>query len=129
MDFNEIVSGKCVPLGILSIVIFYLIGGASSSVLPFIFLTCIAVGYIKSISLTDTIVAGLLVSFIGGIINLLISVGLVYVSYGATYAMYMFTSVSSINLILSIIVGIIGGAIGYFIKDEVIKNNNNQIRE
>ena len=128
MDFNEIVSGKCVPLGILSIVIFYLIGGASSSVLPFIFLTCIAVGYIKSISLTDTIVAGLLVSLIGGIINLLIYVGLVYVSYGSTYTMYIFNA-ASINLILSIIVGIIGGAIGYFIKDEVIKNNNNQIKE
>lgn len=126
MDFNEILNGKCVPLAILTIVIFYLIGGTESSILPFIFLTCIAVGYIKSISITDTVIAGLLVSFIGAIINLFINVAIIYAAYGSTYAMYMFTNAGAINLLLSIIVGMIGGAIGYYIKDEVTKNNNNQ---
>lgn len=118
MDINHILKGKTVPLGIIIIIITYLVSGASSSILPFVFFTGIIVGIIKNRDVVEAGVAGLLVSLFGSIITTVISVGLMYVSYGSAYVSYVLGS-SLIMVVFYVVVGAIGGVIGYYISKEI----------
>lgn len=121
MELNNITKGKAVPLGVLIIVITYLVSGASSSILPFIFFTGIIMGIIKNSEVLEGCAAGLLAALIGSVIATIISIGLMYVSYGMTYVNYVLMS-TIYMIIFYIIVGGIGGAIGHYIYKEIENN-------
>ena len=104
MDFNNVTKGKAIPLGIIIIVLTYLLSGASSSILPFVFFTGILVGLMKHDNITESAVAALLVALIG-------SVRSTYLAYTLTSSLYL--------VILYIIAGAIGGVIGYYIFNEL----------
>lgn len=118
MDFNNVTKGKAVPLGIIIIIITYLVSGANSSILPFVFFAGILVGIMKNSDVTESLVASLLASFIGSLVGIIISVALMYVSYGSAYLLFMLSS-SLYIFILYVIVGGIGGIIGYYISKEI----------
>lgn len=124
VDFNSITKGKCIPLGILTILIFYIMGfGSTSTIYSFMFLTAIFIGYMKDYSQLNALIAGLLTTVIGGIIIAIINVALIYVSYGQTYASYMISMELPVILLCSMAVGIIGGLIGYYVSCEIKANN------
>lgn len=123
MDFNNVTKGKAVPLGIIIIIITYLVSGANSSILPFVFFAGILVGIMKNSDVAESLVASLLASFIGSLVGIIISVALMYVSYGSTYLLFMLSS-SLYMFILYVIVGGIGGIIGYYISKEIEHENN-----
>lgn len=118
MDINQILKGRTIPLGVIIIIITYLVSGASSSILPFVFFTGIIVGLIKNEDMITSAVAGLITAFIGSIITTIISVGLMYISYGAAYVAYVLTS-SLFMIIFYLVVGAVGGIIGYYISQEI----------
>lgn len=118
MDINYVLKGKTVPLGIIIIIITYLVSGANSSILPFVFFTGILVGIIKSRDVVEAAVAGLATSFIASVITTIISVGLMYVSYGYAYVSYVLAS-SLYLIVFYIVVGAVGGVIGYYISGEI----------
>ena len=118
MDFNNVTKGKAIPLGIIIIVLTYLLSGASSSILPFVFFTGILVGLMKHDNITESAVAALLVALIGSVISTIITSAIIYIAYGSTYLAYTLTS-SLYLVILYIIAGAIGGVIGYYIFNEL----------
>ncbi|MDO5821431.1 MULTISPECIES: DUF5518 domain-containing protein [Methanosphaera] len=118
MDFNNVTKGKAIPLGIIIIVLTYLLSGASSSILPFVFFTGILVGLMKHDNITESAVAALLVALIGSVISTIITSAIIYISYGSTYLAYTLTS-SLYLVIFYIIAGAIGGVIGYYIFNEL----------
>lgn len=118
MDINHILKGKGIPLGVIIIIITYLVSGASSSILPYVFFTGIIIGLIKNDNIKEAAIAGLFTSFIASIITTIISIGLMYVSYGPTYVSYVLAS-SLYMFVLYLIVGAIGGVIGYYISKEI----------
>lgn len=120
MDFNNITKGKCVPLGIIMIVIFYLVGGTTSTIYPFILLTTMMTGYIKgNNTVSESAVTGLIISVIGTLITVIINVALIYVSYGGQYASYMIAQTLPFTLLIGLIVGAVGGVLGYYIRGEM----------
>ena len=118
MDINNILKGKAIPLGVIIIIITYLVSGTSSSILPFVFFTGIIVGLIKNTDMKEAGIAGLVTSFIASVITTIISVGLMYVSYGSAYVSYVLGS-SLYLFVFYLIVGTIGGIIGYYISEEI----------
>lgn len=118
MELNNIFKGKAVALGVIIILITYLVSGSSSSILPFVFFTGILMGIIKNSDVIEGLIAGLATSFIGSVLTTIISIGLMYVSYGSAYVSYILSS-SLYLIIFYIIVGAIGGAIGYYISQEI----------
>lgn len=118
MDFNNVTKGKAIPLGIIIIIITYLVSGASSSILPFIFFTGILIGIMKHDDVLESLVASLIASFVATVIATIISLIMIYVSYGEMYVTYMLNS-SLISIIFYIIAGAIGGIIGYYIFKEL----------
>lgn len=120
MDFNNITKGKCVPLGIIMIVIFYLVGETTSTIYPFILLTTMMAGYIKgNNTVSESAVTGLIISVIGTLITVIINVALIYVSYGGQYASYMIAQTLPFTLLIGLIVGAVGGVLGYYIRGEM----------
>ncbi len=117
MDLNEITRGLTIPIGILMIVIFYLVSGTSSSILPYVFITCILVGFLKNETVTDSAVATLITSIIGSVIATAIYLVIVYFSYGSVYLSYTLYS-SAYTIVLYVIGGVVGGVIGYYISKE-----------
>ena len=124
MNLNYITKGKTVLLGILTIIIFFLVSGSASSIIPFILITTIAAGYIKSESLTDSAVCGLLISFVSSVITVIISLIILYASYGSTASGSMIPSLIP-TIVLCMIVGIIGAVIGYYINEEIKTEDKN----
>ena len=118
MDINQVLKGKTIPLGVIIIVITYLAGGLSTSILPFVFFTGILMGLIKNNDKIEALVAGLVAALIGSIITTIINVGFMYVLYGSDYVTYLLTN-SFYLIILYLIVGAIGGIIGYYISEEI----------
>lgn len=118
MDINQILKGKAIPLGVIIIIITYLVSGASSSILPFVFFTGIIIGLMKNDDMTTSAVAGLFTAFIGSVITTIITVGLMYVSYGAAYVSYVLSS-SLFLILFYLVVGTVGGVIGYYISKEL----------
>ncbi len=118
MDINRILKGKTVPLGVIIIIITYLAGGLSSSILPFVFFTGILMGIIKNNDKIEALVAGLITAFIGSIITTIINIGFMYLLYGSSYVSYILTN-SLYLIILYLIVGAIGGIIGYYVSEEI----------
>jgi F0F1-type ATP synthase assembly protein I len=120
MDLNSIVKGKAIPIGIIIIVISYLASGSSSSILPFMLFVGIIVGIMKNSDIKESTVAALITSLIGAFIALILSILTVYISYGSLYALAM-VSYSLVYVIIYIIVGTCGGALGYYIYNEIDK--------
>lgn len=118
MDFNKVTQGKAVPLGIIIIIITYLISGSSSSILPFIFITGILVGIMKNEEVAESTVAAFLSTLIGAVVATVISLIMMYMSYGPIYFTYMLYS-SLYSLVFYIIAGTIGGVIGYYVYQEL----------
>ena len=118
MDINEILKGKSIPLGAIIIIITYLAGGLSTSILPFVFFTGILMGFIKNKDKVEALVAGLITAFIGSIITTIINVAFMYLLYGSAYVTYLLTN-SLYLIILYLIVGAIGGIIGYYVSEEI----------
>jgi len=118
MDINQILKGKTIPLGVIIIVITYLSGGLSTSILPFVFFTGILIGFIKNNDKIEALIAGLIAAFIGSVITTIINVGFMYVLYGSAYVTYLLTN-SLYLIILYIIGGAIGGIIGYYVSEEI----------
>lgn len=118
MNINNVTRGKAVPLGILIILITYLVGGLSSSVLPFVFFTGIIVALMKCDELAESVVAAFLASLFGSVIVTAITLGFYYVLYGSIYFNYMFMQ-SLYMAVFYIIVGVIGGIVGYFVSREL----------
>ena len=118
MDFNKVTQGKAVPLGIIIIIITYLISGSSSSILPFIFITGILVGIMKNEEVAESTVAAFLSTLIGAVVATVISLIMMYMSYGPIYFTYMLYS-SLYSLVFNIIAGTIGGVIGYYVYQEL----------
>lgn len=118
MDINYVTKGKIVPLGVIIIIITYLTGGSSSSIVPFILFTGIIVGIVKNQSIADAVVAGGLTAFIGSFIVTLITLGVTYLTYGPIYMNYAL-SAYAMYLALYIVVGLISGALGYYISKEL----------
>lgn len=118
MNLNNVTTGKAVPLGAIIIIITYLVSGASSTILPFVFLTGILVGIMKNEDMKEAAIAGLLSSLIGTVITTIISLAMMYIYYGSTYLMYILQS-SILFIVLYIIVGSIGGVLGYFVYQEI----------
>lgn len=118
MDINYVTKGKIVPLGIIIIIITYLIGGTTSSITPYILFTGIIIGLVKNQSVLDSAVAGGLTSLIGSFIVTMMTLAITYVIYGSLYVQYILTS-SLVYLAIYVVVGIIGGALGYYISKEL----------
>ena len=118
MDINQILKGKTIPLGIIIIIISYLAGGLSTSILPFVFFTGILMGFIKNNDTIEALVAGLIAALIGSIITTIINVAFMFILYGSAYVSYMLTN-SIYLIVLYIIVGAIGGVIGYYVSEEI----------
>ena len=118
MYFNKVTQGKAVPLGIIIIIITYLISGSSSSILPFIFITGILVGIMKNEEVAESTVAAFLSTLIGAVVATVISLIMMYMSYGPIYFTYMLYS-SLYSLVFYIIAGTIGGVIGYYVYQEL----------
>ena len=118
MDFNKVTQGKAVPLGIIIIIITYLISGSSSSILPFIFITGILVGIMKNEEVAESTVAAFLSTLIGAVVATVISLIMMYMSYGPIYFTYMLYS-SLYSLVYYNIAGTIGGVIGYYVYQEL----------
>ena len=118
MDFNKVTQGKAVPLGIIIIIITYLISGSSSSILPFVFITGILVGIMKNEEVAESTVAAFLSTLIGAVVATVISLIMMYMSYGPIYFTYMLYS-SLYSLVFYIIAGTIGGVIGYYVYQEL----------
>lgn len=118
MDFNNVTKGKTIPLGIIIIIITYLLSGASSSILPFVFLTGILVGLMKHDDVIESTVAALIVALVGSVIATIISAGFIYLSYGQTYLSYVLMT-SLYSIIFYVIAGAIGGVIGYYTFNEI----------
>lgn len=118
MDFKNILQGKTVPLGIIIILITYLVSGSSTSILPFIFFTGIIMGILKNSDVVEAAVTGLIVSIVGSIISTIINLGIIYVSYGPMYLNYVLAT-SLYSVIFYIVVGAVGGVIGYYLSGEM----------
>ncbi len=118
MDINQILKGKTIPLGVIIIVITYLAGGLSTSILPFVFFTGILIGFIKNSDKIEALVSGLITALIGSVITTLLNVAFMYVLYGSAYVMYVLSN-SLYLIILYLIVGAIGGLIGYYVSEEI----------
>lgn len=118
MDINQVLKGKTVPLGVIIIIITYLSGGLSTSILPFVFMTGILMGLIKNEDKIEALVTGLITALIGSIITTIINVGFMYVLYGSAYVSYILTN-SLYMILLYLIVGAIGGIIGYYVSEEI----------
>ena len=102
------------------IVIFYLVGGTTSTIYPFILLTTMMAGYIKgNNTVSESAVTGLIISVIGRLITVIINVPLIYVSYGGQYASYMIAQTLPFTLLIGLIVGAVGGVLGYYIRGEM----------
>ncbi len=122
MNIGNIMKGKTIPLGVISLIIIYLVSGMSSTIYPFVLIVGMFAGYAKNTSVADSAIAGLITSVIGGIVNIIIELGLVYYSYGSTYLNYMIYQ-STFSMLFYIVIGLIGGIMGYYINKEI--NNNN----
>ncbi|MCD7781206.1 MAG: DUF5518 domain-containing protein [Methanosphaera sp.] len=124
MDFNYVTQGKAIPLGVILITLFYLLGGSSSGMGPYFIITCILVAFIKNNTLGDSVVAATLTSIFGIIIVSVISLGSIYLMYGETYLIYILSSYY-IYIVFYLIGGIIGGIIGHYLDREIKKSNTN----
>lgn len=118
MEIKNIFQDKALPLGVIIIIITYLVSGASSNILPYVFLTSILVGIMKHNSVIESAVVGLVTTFIACLITAIISGGLYYVLYGATYVGYALSSIVFV-FPFYIVLGAIGGAIGYYAAKEL----------
>lgn len=118
MNIKRIFDDKALPLGVIIIVITYLVSGTSSNILPYVFFTSILVGIMKHETLIESAVVGLVTTFIACVITAVISGGLYYVLYGATYVNYALSSIV-FTFPFYIILGAIGGAIGYYSAKEL----------
>ena len=118
MDINQVLKGKSIPLGVIIIIITYLAGGLSTSILPFVFFTGILMGFIKNNDKIEALLAGLITAFIGSIITTIINVGFMFILYGSAYVSYMLSN-SFYLIVLYLIVGAIGGIIGYYVSEEI----------
>lgn len=118
MDLNNVIKGKAIPIGIIIILISYLTSGASSSIVPYILFTGVIIGIMKNNDLKESIAASGLATLIAAVLLSIFSFALTYLSYGAMYANYMLTSLT-IYIIIYLVVGIVGGALGYFISKEI----------
>ena len=123
MDLNYITKGKALPLGVIIIIVTFLVSGASTSIVPYVFFTGILMGIIKSKGVVEAAVTGLITALLGSIISMALYMAIVMMSYGSEYAGYVLGS-SFIIIILYLIVGIVGGAIGYFVKQELDSSSN-----
>ena len=111
MNIKDIFSDKALPLGVIIIIITYLVSGASSNILPYVFITSILVGIMKHNTPLESAVVGLVTTAI-------VSCGLYFIMYGATYLTYALSSIIFV-FPFYIILGAIGGAIGYYCAKEL----------
>ncbi len=118
MDLKNIFSDKALPLGVIIIVITYLVSGASSNILPYVFFACILVGIMKHDSLVDSGAVGLVTAFIACVVTAIISLGLYYLLYGAAYVGYALSSVVYV-FPFYIVLGAVGGIIGFYASKEL----------
>ncbi|MBR0472871.1 MAG: DUF5518 domain-containing protein [Methanosphaera sp.] len=118
MEFKNIFNDKALPLGVIIIIITYLVSGASSNILPYVFMTSILVGIMKHDSLVESAVVGLVTTFVACLITAIISCGLYFIMYGSAYVTYALSSIIFV-FPFYIILGAIGGAIGYYCAKEL----------
>lgn len=118
MDINQILRGKTIPLGVIIIIITYLAGGLSTSILPFVFFTGILMGFIKNSDKIEALLSGLIAALIGSIVTAIINVGFMYLLYGPDYVSYILAN-TLYPMVLYVIVGAIGGLIGYYVSLEI----------
>ncbi|WP_323736479.1 DUF5518 domain-containing protein [Methanosphaera sp. ISO3-F5] len=118
MEFKNIFNDKALPLGVIIIIITYLVSGASSNILPYVFMTSILVGIMKHDSLVESAVVGLVTTFVACLITAIISCGLYFIMYGSAYVTYALSSIIFV-FPFYIVLGAIGGAIGYYCAKEL----------
>ncbi len=137
MDLNELFESKTIPIGVSIIVIAYLIGYQlfiASTIIRFLtptagllfFFTGILVGMMKHDEIEQSIVAAGITSASGSIAITLITY--IIVSMNDTYGYSQFLNIgpSVMNLLIFIVVGAIGGAIGYYIIREIFSQKTRE---
>lgn len=118
MELKNIFNDKALPLGVIIILITYLVSGASSNILPYVFIASVLVGIMKHDSAMESGVVGLVTTFIACLITAIISCGLYFVLYGASYVSYVLSSIVFV-FPFYIVLGAVGGVIGFYCAKEL----------
>lgn len=90
----------------------------TSFILPSLLFIGILSGIMKNNSMNETLITTLIAFIIGSIFAFIISLITVYYTYGGLYAIAV-VQYSVFNILIYIIIGCIGGALGYYVSDEI----------
>ena len=118
MNIKSLITDKSIWIGVLLIILCYLLSDESSSIPPFIFITGILLGLINKDSMNELLVKSTIMSFIGSLIAAIISVVVVYYSYGGLSAASIIYP-SLFYIVIYMIIGIAGSAAGYYFNEEL----------
>lgn len=120
IDLKNVFRGNTLLLTIVMIVPTSLYSGDATIIMPTILFIGILSGILKNSNMNETLVSTLISFLIGSVITFLISLIVVYYTEGGFYAIALI-QYSLINIIIFTLIGCIGGALGYHVKEEIKK--------
>lgn len=118
INIKDVFKGNSILLTIVMMIPTSLYSGDATIILPTIFFIGIISGVIKNADMTDTLLSSFIAFLVGSIITFIISLIVVYYTEGGFYAIALI-QYSLINIIIFTLLGCVGGALGYHIKDEL----------
>lgn len=120
INIKSVIKGKNIPLTILMIIACSLLTGDTRIILPSLLFVGIIGAMNKDYTMNETLLSTFIAFIIGSLIAIIFSLVSVYYDEGALYAISII-HYSWIYVIYYTFIGCVGGALGYHVKDEMLK--------
>lgn len=118
ISIKNIIQGKTIPLTILMILACSLLTGDTTLIIPSLLFIGIFVGVMKKATMNEVLLTALIGFIIGSIIAFIVSLVTVYYTEGGLYAIAVI-QYSVFYIVFYVIVGCIGSALGYHVREEI----------
>jgi hypothetical protein len=126
---KDMIQWRPIIIGIIIALILDAISLISSQLIdPAFLLAGIAVGFMVGGTWKNGVINGVIFGVIGAIISVVALLSLFSAQYGSAVLGYLTSTLVTI-FIIEIVLAIVGGALGYFIKAEVDKGSVQEIQE
>ena len=118
INFKEIFKGKPLALTILMIMACSLLTGDSTIILPSLLFIGIFVGLMNKNTMNENLIRAFVAFITGSLIAFIISLISVYYTEGGLFAIALI-QYSLVYIIIYTIIGCIGSALGYYVRNEI----------